>query len=659
MQSDLPRADDPSSIPTPSSPTISSIRHHATPTVQDPDLPLSRPSSSSLRRRLPSPSSQDNPLLRICLMSPFGEHGSSMRRERSCSPSMKVNELKDQVGEEGEWDREGMRLIWRGRLLKDEEILGDILNTRDISQVQTLHIVARASTKSRASFAGNIPLPRPSPILNAPSPNPRTSGTTQWQSVAEVALTESIHYLLFMARHHLCHLMNTKPLRWQETIPSPLVSQEAARLGVMSVIRGFASHHQSRQEGWDNWEGVFLGESESGLKGVWERGREVIQKEIKDLWAGHMGKTMSDDPEGNIISIEYDGNPYTLCLPPLDLMTPRQLSHLLLYLRITTFTPLLYPILEQVNRPPPPIPTPTVPLPQTTRVIYRRTFRINLPAIPRNVLVHMFFSLLKLNAMLWMLTRGMGWDDPRFWVIGGAAAGWWVGDGLNRYRIEMRQRRRTQIQPTPLPNQIPQNQQNGQNGQNQAPNIGLGIQAGREGRAVQNGRNPNGRSRRRRNFNPLNFFAYVHLNTDRRQLHLSRSTSEPRLRDRRRVQPSWFQTQLLLPVSLWFITLVPSWESARGRRIRQRERAMRVVVGGVDRSSVSDSNLGLGISGSGMRRHVLPDGLGEAAKRYYERVLQRGEGIDWEEEREAQRALGVGDEEDRNGEGAGMGLGLF
>lgn len=42
---------------------------------------------------------------------------------------------------------------------------------------------------------------------------------------------------------------------------------------------------------------------------------------------------------------------------------------------------------------------------------------------------------------------------------------------------------------------------------------------------------------------------------------------------------------------------------------------------------------------------VLPDGLGRVAKRYYERVMARGEGIDWEEEREAQRALGIADEE--------------
>lgn len=42
---------------------------------------------------------------------------------------------------------------------------------------------------------------------------------------------------------------------------------------------------------------------------------------------------------------------------------------------------------------------------------------------------------------------------------------------------------------------------------------------------------------------------------------------------------------------------------------------------------------------------IYPEGLSPAAKAYYERVMARGEGIDWEEEREMQRALGVAEEE--------------
>jgi hypothetical protein len=129
---------------------------------------------------------------------------------------------------------------------------------------------------------------------------------------------------------------------------------------------------------------------------------------------------------------------------------------------------------------------------------------------------------------------------------------------------------------------------------------------------------------------------------------------------------------------LWFITLIPEWESMRARAIRRRERAMRVVVGelttrekdrlaaaaadqrsseegSAEQTAVVDGQSGPSASGADAGvadpAPVYPTGLNTVAKRYYERVLARGEGIDWEEEREAQRALGVGDEEP---EGDGM-----
>jgi hypothetical protein len=52
---------------------------------------------------------------------------------------------------------------------------------------------------------------------------------------------------------------------------------------------------------------------------------------------------------------------------------------------------------------------------------------------------------------------------------------------------------------------------------------------------------------------------------------------------------------------------------------------------------------------------ILPQGLNEVARKYYLRTMERGEGIDWEEEREAQRAMGIGrDEEDAGGGFLGM-----
>jgi hypothetical protein len=130
-------------------------------------------------------------------------------------------------------------------------------------------------------------------------------------------------------------------------------------------------------------------------------------------------------------------------------------------------------------------------------------------------------------------------------------------------------------------------------------------------------------------------------------------------------------TQLLLPVALWVITLVPEFEAIRARAIRRRERAMRVLVGeltanspetavgevGADVDPAERLEAGEGEGGgegaepSQVPRHVFPQGLGVAAGKYYDRVMQRGEGIDWEEEREAQRALGVGDEDADEGDG--------
>lgn len=46
------------------------------------------------------------------------------------------------------------------------------------------------------------------------------------------------------------------------------------------------------------------------------------------------------------------------------------------------------------------------------------------------------------------------------------------------------------------------------------------------------------------------------------------------------------------------------------------------------------------------REPELPAGLSGPARDYYLRVLSSGDTIDWNEEREAQRAMGVGEEQD-------------
>ena len=186
----------------------------------------------------------------------------------------------------------------------------------------------------------------------------------------------------------------------------------------------------------------------------------------------------------------------------------------------------------------------------------------------------------------------------------------------------------------------------------------------------------------------------IHLDTDARQLHLHEQPARTPL-----ARPMRLLTQLLLPLALWVITLVPEWEVVRARAIRQRERSMRVLVGemstapspvvettplpdidgyaqpreeGTDNtgefdeeaSQTGDANHLSGGNDGGLgaelRRNVVriyPPGLNAVAKRYYERVMDRGEGIDWEEEREAQRAMGIGEEEE--GDRGGMRMGVL
>lgn len=146
------------------------------------------------------------------------------------------------------------------------------------------------------------------------------------------------------------------------------------------------------------------------------------------------------------------------------------------------------------------------------------------------------------------------------------------------------------------------------------------------------------------------FVPLIHLSTDSAQLgHPSTNPGQP-VRNPARRLPTRLQTQFLLPIALWFVTLIPEWETVRARAIRQRERAMRVVVGESTNASAAEGNAS---GDEGEREHVYPEFLNSVAKRYYERVMRRGEGVDWEEEREAQRAMGIPDE-DAGGDGDEM-----
>jgi hypothetical protein len=138
-----------------SSPTLPAYRHHTqpTPTIE----PSNALNATGLRqRRGVSPghdseigsasasgsgsgTTRDPDVIRIQIQTPLSE-SSGVRKELTIERSLSVRELKDCLASgrwnQGEsegvrWVRDGMRLVWRGRIVKDEEVLGDVV--KDVS----------------------------------------------------------------------------------------------------------------------------------------------------------------------------------------------------------------------------------------------------------------------------------------------------------------------------------------------------------------------------------------------------------------------------------------------------------------------------------------------------------------------------------------------
>ena len=118
---------------------------------------------------------------------------------------------------------------------------------------------------------------------------------------ASVALQDSLHYLYFIARHHLCLLLDSRPLGWDETIPPPVVDQSSARLAVMSVIRGVAQTRMSREEGWEEWERAF-----DSVDAVLVEEREALEKSMKGMWASATGRAWSAEVAGNQVTVDLE-----------------------------------------------------------------------------------------------------------------------------------------------------------------------------------------------------------------------------------------------------------------------------------------------------------------------------------------------------------------
>ncbi|WVQ78569.1 hypothetical protein IAT38_000655 [Cryptococcus sp. DSM 104549] len=700
MQTDqqLPHRENPSPLPPPS-PTL--YRHH------NPGDPAEPP--SHLRHRLPRTRSHDTPAMtasstanpnsmRIRIQTPYGdsEVESAKRKEGwAVSRGKTVGELKDELGRgglegAGVWEREGMRMVYHGRIVRDHERLDDVVGktqTSDPAHVYTFHLVARRfPTTPLANIVTTNPIDNlvAQATLHAASAAAGASaqvstaeasgqpGEPEFTSANSLALSDSIHYLLFTARHHLFCLLGKPPLRWDEMVPPPVLGMDEAREAVMGVVRAFGEYRGDAEEGWERWEWAFEGDGDEGLKGFWERlgGRKGVEREIGVMWSGIVGKGW-DDAVRQKVDVEVDGSTQTLYLPAMSESTPPMLTHLLIYLAITSLLPHLNAALYQamqeehlasLHPAPTPTrtinPTPTLAAPGPTPGRTLNNLRLSL--LPLSLLYDFVFSAIKVGSMAWMLTRGMKWSDSRFWMVAGVACGWWMVEVVKATQAHLTAQRAREAAERALA-EVAEDA------------AGAGAGAG----ARQNGAAPAnilpeppfpfpqaGRARNPFSLPPVPSFSFlptVSLSIDNAQLRLPppslSPTTTPAPAPRRTPPRAW--TQFGLPVLLWVVTLIPGWEAARAKAIKERERRMRVLVGEMRAAAAASAAAAAPPQTEGAEdsnaspapaveepQINFPPGISLAAQKYYTRVMARGEGIDWEEEREAQLAMAAVEEDE-------------
>lgn len=143
-------------------------------------------------------------------------------------------------------------------------------------------------------------LPRPS--LIAPSctfSNVNVEPLQTPRDRTSIALRDSLHYLYFLARHHLCALLGSTPLAWHGTVPPPVVDQAAAEQAVKSVLKGVA--RASREEGWESWERAFEDVNTAG-----KNGRSEVENQVRALWASSLGRGWADGLAGNAVAVELE-----------------------------------------------------------------------------------------------------------------------------------------------------------------------------------------------------------------------------------------------------------------------------------------------------------------------------------------------------------------
>ena len=153
-----------------------------------------------------------------------------------------------------------------------------------------------------ASSSRNIP---PITRIHAHEQTPRADAPPSHlmppRDQTTTALQDSLHYLFFMARHHLCHLLDAPPLAWDDTIPPPVVPQAVAREAVKSVVKGVALARATREEGWEAWDRAF-----DPTETVEDLKRGELEGEMLALWASAVGRPWEDGSAGEQVCVELE-----------------------------------------------------------------------------------------------------------------------------------------------------------------------------------------------------------------------------------------------------------------------------------------------------------------------------------------------------------------
>ncbi|GHJ84722.1 hypothetical protein NliqN6_1124 [Naganishia liquefaciens] len=454
---------------------------------------------------------------------------------------------------------------------------------------------------------------------------------------AYLAISEAISFHRYKQQNDILVILDQAPIEWESLVPAPSVSLKDAEAHVGKVCEAC---------------GIRMQEGESVMAELKVRQERTGQASIV---------------------IEVDGYPYKLALADLISLSDEQKQSLI---RLQQHTGIIRDLTQLLDRTDLYIPTPqdTTPTPTT-----------NLPAAPAALPVPATWVLaarltprfvgaaIKIEIALWMLTRGLPISDWRYWAFVGVGIGWWLWECLGIFRTERRRLNGlARAQGMEDQRNAPRNEGPAENGELRGPGpAGL----------PDPGRRTNTASRRNaRKPNPIPLFGLAYERRCLRLFYYDPASTRPVIsatdhRIPRRDQnlplappePGFLWIYIVMPLYVLLLSLWPDGDNARRAAIREREVHMRLlsqklteaerqdrVTTSTTGSATADATGASTINESTSTRDsswvtepseeptvqpVIPKGLGPRAQQYWARVLERGETIDWDEERAAQAEL--------------------